>query len=217
MTFDEKRIYNTYLYVLRRVNNKPFTPRKDFSKIENTEKHIICSKLVVFFEKFQHINCESFFEAPFFVNETEYVDLSFYITQKAINTYKLFHSSFLIENVDSKVNLNKIKNSIKFIHFFSKKNKINMSDYISYYEKEATYPVFLKHLKERRISIFILFAFDDINDILSKIPSSELEIFDSNFKRLQYVKNKFFNSDKMRKNINFLKDYLKKNKHRLSY
>lgn len=89
----QKQLYNVHLSVSRSVKNQPFKLRKDFSKIDSKTDFCL-KKLSYFFETHKDIKPKDFFKAPYEIyTDTEYFDLKFFTTQRAINVYKIFMES----------------------------------------------------------------------------------------------------------------------------
>jgi hypothetical protein len=101
----QKKLYNEHLSVSRKAKNQPYKLRKDFSKID--EKTSFClKKLSYFFDLHKEIKPRDFFQAPYDIySDTEYFDLKFFTTQRAINVYKIF--------IESKKNVEETQNSAK--------------------------------------------------------------------------------------------------------
>ena len=107
MTDFEKLIYNHFLEVSKKVNNKPVRYRKDFSNFSD-EDYIYVNKLSRFFNKFKNINIKDFFEAPYFVYNENYFSLKFYLSPKAIKAYTNYSDNYILNNPDSKQTLQKL-------------------------------------------------------------------------------------------------------------
>tara|TARA_A100000171_G_scaffold16901_1_gene15409 strand:- start:439 stop:1071 length:633 start_codon:yes stop_codon:yes gene_type:complete len=209
MTEKEKIIYNNYLEVSKKINNKPVKYRKNFDNFPD-ENYILVNKLNAFFNKFQHLKIKDFFEAPYFVYNENYFDLKFYLSQKAIKAYTLYNDKFLLNNPDDSNTIKKMQESVKFIYDYCKENKIDIKDYLLV--KEGDYNVFLKHIKNRDIIIFILFAFNNFEKVLSSIDIEIKEMYSSNFSRLNYIRTKYYSSSKAKKIINNFKIFVEKSK-----
>ncbi len=209
MTKKEKIIYNNYLEVSKKINNKPVKYRKNFDNFPD-ENYILVNKLNAFFNKFQHLKIKDFFEAPYFVYNENYFDLKFYLSQKAIKAYTLYNDKFLLNNPDDSNTIKKMQESVKFIYDYCKENKIDIKDYLLV--KEGDYNVFLKHIKNRDIIIFILFAFNNFEKVLSSIDIEIKEMYSSNFSRLNYIRTKYYSSSKAKKIINNFKIFVEKSK-----
>ena len=209
MTEKEKIIYNNYLEVSKKINNKPVKYRKNFDNFPD-ENYILVNKLNAFFNKFQHLKIKDFFEAPYFVYNENYFDLKFYLSQKAIKAYTLYNDKFLLNNPDDSNTIKKMQESVKFIYDYCKENKIDIKDYLLV--KEGDYNVFLKHIKNRDIIIFILFAFNNFEKVLSSIDIEIKEMYSSSFSRLNYIRTKYYSSSKAKKIINNFKIFVEKSK-----
>ena len=203
----EKAIYNYFLEVSKKVNNKPVKYRQNFDNFPD-ENYIIVNKLSRFFKKFNHINIKDFFEAPYFVYNENYFELKFYLSPKAIKAYTLYNDNYLLNNPDNEKTLEKLQDSIKFIYNYCKLKNININNYINH--REGEYNVFLKHVKKRDINIFILFSFKSFEKIISKIDNEIKNMYSSNFNRLNYIRTKYYSSGKAKKIINNFKNYVEK-------
>ena len=209
MTEKEKVIYNNFLEVSKKINNKPVRYRKNFDNFPD-ENYILITKLSRFFSKFNHLKVKDFFEAPYFVYDENYFDLKFYLSQKAIKSYTLYNDKFLLNNPDDGKTLSKMQESIKFIYNYCKEKDINIKDYLTI--KEGEYNVFLKHIKNRDIIIFILFAFSNFEKVVGSIDTDIKNMYSSNFSRLNYIRTKYYSSSKAKKIINNFKIFVEKPK-----
>jgi len=209
MTDIEKVIYNNFLEVSKKVNNKPVKYRKNFDNFPD-ENYIIINKLSSFFYKFKHLKIKDFFEAPYFVYDENYFDLKFYLGPKAIKAYTLYNDKFLLNNPDDGKTLSKMQGSIKFIYNYCKEKNINIKDYLTI--KEGEYNVFLKHIKNRDVIIFTLFAFNNFEKVLGSIDTEIKTMYSSNFSRLNYIRTKYYSSSKAKKIINKFKIFVENQK-----
>ena len=205
----EKIIYNNFLEVSKKINNKPVKYRKNFDNFPD-KNFIIVNKLSKFFNKFKHLNIKDFFEAPYFVFNENYFDLKFYLSPKAIKAYTLYNDKFLLNNPDDEKTLSKMHNSVKFIYNYCKNKNININEYLLV--KEGEYNVFLKHIKNRDIIIFTLFAFSNFEKILSSIDNEIKNMYSSNFSKLSYIRMKYYSSSKAKKIINNFKIFVENQK-----
>lgn len=208
MTEFEKQVYNTHLIVSRAINNKPFRLREDFYSFESNPEYLYVKKMASFFKKHKHLNMKSFFEAPYFLYNEKYFSLEFYCTYKAVSTYTKYNENFLIENPDNKIVGEKIKESIKFISSFCKDKKIKLNEYINYKDSKTDNYSFLTHLKNRKINIFILFAFDKFDSVNRSINFNIKQLIAPQLIRIDYIRAKLYSSDIMKKNINLIKKYV---------
>jgi len=196
MTELEKSIYNKYLAVSRGQQNKPFKLRKDFSDFEENENYVYVKKLGMFFNRFRHIDMDEFFIAPYHIYESgEYFDLSFYVTPRALKVYTIFQTKKQEEPPDSKNQLAFIQRSLKFILAFCGDKNIQLSDYISY--KTDVTNDFLIHLKERKISVFVVFGLPGAEKILYSLPDDLRQMMFKNiFERIDTFRTRFAASSK---------------------
>ena len=205
----EKIIYNNFLEVSKKINNKPVKYRKNFDNFPDTN-FIIVNKLSRFFKKFNHLKIKDFIEAPYFVYDENYFDLKFYLSPKAIKAYTLYNDKFLLNNPDDEKTLLKMQESRKFIYNYCKEKDMNIKDYLSV--KEGEYNVFLKHIKNRDVIIFILFAFSNFEKVLGSIDTDIKTMYSSNFSRLNYIRTKYYSSSKAKKIINKFKIFVENQK-----
>lgn len=205
----EKIIYNNFLEVSKKINNKPVKYRKNFDNFPG-KNYIIINKLSSFFKKFNHLKIKDFFEAPYFVYNENYFDLKFYLSPKAIKAYTLYNDKFLLNNPDDEKTLLKMQDSIKFIYNYCKNKDINIKEYLLVNEGE--YNVFLKHIKNRDVIIFVLFAFNNFEKTLSSIDNEIKNMYSSNFTKLNYIRTKYYSSSKAKKIINNFKIFVEKSK-----
>jgi|TARA_A100000172_G_scaffold72739_1_gene53984 hypothetical protein len=201
----EKVIYNNFLEVSKKVNNRPVKYRKDFNNFPD-DKYIFITKLSRFFNKFDSIKIKDFFEAPYFVYGENYFDLKFYLSQKAIKAYTLYNDNYILNNPDSTNTLDKLKESVSFIYKYCKDNNIKLKDYLTY--KEGSFNVFLKHIKQRDINFFILFSFDNLNKVLDNIDISVKTIYSNNFNKINYLRTKYYSSSKAKIIVTNFKKYV---------
>lgn len=200
ITSTEKRIYNTFLAISRKKQNKPFKLRQDFENFEQDEKFPAIKKLAYFFERFPNIDINDFFLAPYsiYVNdENTYYDLQFYLSQKARAVYTMYMKKKESVDADSEENLKKCKDSLLFIYKFCKDKGCSVKEYLNIKEENSLLPAFAVHLKNRDINIYTLFAFEDFETKFFQIPSDLLEfIFGSLYTDFAQLRRKFVMSEK---------------------
>ncbi len=203
----EKVIYNNFLEVSKKVNNKPVKYRKNFDNFPDSN-YVYINKLSRFFNKFNHLKIKDFFEAPYFVYNENYFDLKFYLSPKAIKAYTLYNDNYLLNNPDDEKTLQKMQESVKFIYNYCKEKNINIKDYLTHNEGE--FYSFLKHIKNRDINIFILFSFKNFDKVIGSLDNEIKNMYSSNFNKLNYIRTKYYSSSKAKKIINNFKRYVEK-------
>lgn len=178
MTENEKNIYNIHLRISRSLKNEPFKLRKDFTDFEKDPRYFIIKKLNEFFDKYKHIEIETFFIAPYIIyKDTNYFSLDYFLTQKAIKAYRLYNLYLQNLHPDTDKQLDFIKQSLKFIYNFCKQEHIKIDDYINYKEKGSLVYSWVLHFKEHKICVYVLFCFSNFQSILYGIPKDEQELF----------------------------------------
>ena len=208
MTQLEKTIYNQWLIVSRSIDSKPFKVRADFSKFENNEAYPAVVKLANFFKRHNTLDIKTFLEAPYFIYDDKFFPLEFYSSMRAVKAYTRYHEDFLISNPDASVTLSFVKDSLVFISDYCAKHSIPISSYTSATEDKL--PAFIRHLGERKISTYILFAFDNIDSIIREYRGNlYVQAKCITLQRLNYVRTKLYTSSKLKTNIQKIKNYIK--------
>lgn len=174
MTYLEQNIYNTYLKTSRSRKNLPFKFRKNFSNFQDTEQYVYVKKLGLFFNKFPHIDMQMFFDAPYeMYPEDDSYDLRFYITPKAIKMYSLYIKQIDAKKPDSDEQIDFIKKSLMNIFVFCRDNNLQLSDYLNH--KTNNVHTFIMHIRERKVSLYILLCLPGFGEIIESYPNSQLE------------------------------------------
>lgn len=198
ITTIEKRIYNTFLAISRKKQNKPFKLRQDFDNFEEDEKYPAIKKLAYFFDRFPNIDINDYFLAPYaiYVNdENTYYDLSFYLSQKARAVYTMYIKKKESVDVDSEENLNKCKDSLMFIYKYCKDKGCSVSEYLNQKDDNSLLPAFAVHLKNRDVNVYALFAFEDFENKFFQIPADLLDfIFGGLYNDFAQYRRKFMMS-----------------------
>lgn len=175
VTPQEKRIYNTYLYISRTMRKKPFSPRKDFEDFRESD-HFHLKRIVTFLNKFSHIHAENYFKAPYVLYEdTEYFNLDFFSGMPAVKTYTMYMKTIQEKEPDSNEQLEFIQSSLKFIGSFCVRNKLILEQYPEH-KTGITYD-WMKHVKNHEVSIYSLMEFPQIFKIISEVSKDEQQLF----------------------------------------
>ena len=83
MTEIQEKIYNDYLRALGKVNDRPYKPRKDFTKLdEETQRYLY--RLELFFNQFKHLEPYQFFLASLEYKEVKFLPLGDYLKHSAV-------------------------------------------------------------------------------------------------------------------------------------
>lgn len=188
-----KRIYNYYLRAYRVNNDKPYKAKEDFSKFEQDENYIYVLKLEQFFKRYPHLLKYDFFNAPYQLYKDEkFFSLKYYASFKGLRNCIDYYASLLKNTPDDQIDF--IKESLKFITEFCLEKKIPISDYPFF--KTITQHDFLKHLKEHRISWYMVFGIPGMIDHLHKMDPDEFELYYGDSINLGELQFKFSTSKK---------------------
>lgn len=206
----EKKIYNLYLKALGEKQNRPYTPKKDFSNL--TESVIVTlKKLALFFENYKDVNPSLFFRAGFKHEDRNFLELSFFTSLKASRLYSKYVREKYVNSVDNEESVKDFKDGIIFIYDFMKDNDFTLSDYVNG-RNESGVPWFVIHLKKQNISFYHIHALD-IN--LDKFPADWRELLIEDFEDIFFAtKRNFENSLVMKKIGSKLNSFLKREKNR---
>ena len=206
----EKKIYNLYLKALGEKQNRPYTPKKDFSNL--TDGVIVTlKKLALFFENYKDVNPSLFFRAGFKHEDRNFLELSFFTSLKASRLYSKYVREKYVNSVDNEESVKDFKDGIIFIYDFMKDNDFTLSDYVNG-RNESGVPWFVIHLKKQNISFYHIHALD-IN--LDKFPADWRELLIEDFEDIFFAtKRNFENSLVMKKIGSKLNSFLKREKNR---
>ena len=200
----EKLIYNKYLIFSRR--GEGYKPRQNFDNFKEEDVSIL-QKLAYMFNTYKSINIDDFIEAPFKIYESDaYVPLSFFCTQRAKKCYTVYKQQKELTNVDGDSHIQKIKESLKFIYKFCKENTKNIKEYLTI--ENQSIPIFLQHLKEGNIDIYVIFGFNNYQVIIDSVPVDIISLmFDDLYSELERCYHRYAVSKKCKQVI---KDGIKK-------
>lgn len=170
-----EEIYNLWLRALRKKQNKPFRPRKNFLKIEEEDFYPFLAKLETFFRKHPHLLRFEFFWAPYEVypHSKNYYGLDFFASYKGLSTCVSYFRLKEQQNPDEQID--HIKDSLAFITKFCIEKGILFEQYAHY--KTISQNDCLKHLKNFQISWFLIYDIPGLIQILTCLPSDEFSLY----------------------------------------
>jgi hypothetical protein len=182
MTDFEKQIYNTYITITRRIQNKPSRKREDFTNFELDSKYISVKRLATLFTKHKEINIQLYFEAPYKIyKDATFFDLNYYASPRAIKAYTLYKKE--IENSDPDLFIEDVKKSLLFLANFCVANSIQLTDYIS--TTNGAIPQWVEHIKLGTINPYCLMELTGLYASLNTLTVEEqtllLGSFGTNF------------------------------------
>jgi hypothetical protein len=194
MTDFQKRIYNSHLAISRKMRDKPFRIRKDYSDMDQTKLDRLAS-LERFLISYQNIKIDDYFAAPYVIFEDDdYFDLDFYLTSKAKKAYSQYMKKIEMDDPDSESSLNRLVDSLKFVKNFCKEKNLTLKEYPLYIEDAL--PNMIDHLKNHHINMYALHA---LGVTKIEVENRILDFIFSDFWiTFQKTKNKFYLSRKMR-------------------
>jgi hypothetical protein len=195
---DIKLLYNTYLRISRKKQNKPFKLRQNWDGFDESENYLLVLKLKNFFDRNEVVNIEDFFLAPYEVYpEESFYDLHYYNTISAVKVYNIYCNMKANSDPDSEIQINSVLKGLKFIKSFCLENKIKLGEYLNFKQVGATTNSFIVHLKEKNISIYNLFAFSDFERVYGRIDGHILKfVLNDLSSKITIFRGKFYGSKK---------------------
>lgn len=182
-----EKVYNKWLAVTRSARNKPFSLRKDFSKIKEEDFYPYLEKLTDFFRRYPHLFRDEFFLAPFKMYDKDrgFYSIEFYASHKGIVTCSKYFQE--LENMSADEQVEEVRKSYKFIYKFCREKNIELREYPFY--STGYYPDFMIHLKNHEISYYTLFSFPAL---YYQVANMDLDVkhifFGENFKLSDFEK-----------------------------
>lgn len=150
----EQRIYNEHLKSSRSAANKPYKLRRDFSDIDSTTE-VYLKRISKILLKFTNISIVDYFHAPYAVYGTdEFFDLKFFTSPRALKAYSIYMQRESSADPDSDTILQRVVNSLHAVKEYCMQHKVTPAEYVSHTTGDL--PVFVVHLKERKLSTYIM-------------------------------------------------------------
>jgi hypothetical protein len=173
LTLLEKQLYNKHLIISRSQKNKPFKVRQNFEHIIDSAKFKHLNKLAILFKKHPEIDMDVFFSAPYqLYPDVDYFGLDYFASMRAIKSYTLYKKILTQRHPD--LQIEEIRNSLKFIACFCIANNIYLHEYI--FHKTADVFTWMKHYKENKINLYSVFCFQNVLSTATQV-SSEIRTF----------------------------------------
>jgi hypothetical protein len=214
LTALEKQIYNAYLIASRTSKNKPFKLRQNFNNIDD-KTYVILKKLSLLFQNNKNVSIEEFLKAPFvYYADTNYLDLQFFTTPKAIKCYTSYKRKLETLSPDSIENIDNCKQCCKFIMRYCVENNLTLNEYKSI--NSGTTPLVLQHLRDHNINFYVIHGLE-CDRIIRQVEPDLLEFFITDFNQLlNNTRINFQQSVKLkvviRESFQLIEDYLLKKK-----
>lgn len=176
LTERHKQIYNFYLRAFRVNNNNPFRAKKDFKDVlKDPEKMMALQKIDNVFDKYPAFCSNLYFDAPYKIyrDEKPFYPLKFYGSQKGISTCLAYVK--LLRNSNPEEQFEFIKESYKFVAEFCISKNIPLEHYPRYCSVAQN--DCLKHLKEHKISWFLIFSIPHFHSLMNNLPPDEFQLY----------------------------------------
>lgn len=173
MTEFEKDVYNKYLKALANGAGRPYKLRKNFDGFEDDPKFVKLQKIASYLTLNHQVNADLFFEAPYKLYELDdgkSYTLDFYTTRKAKGGYKKYLKWMELKNPDLDANLQFLKESIAFVYRYCSEHNLTFDEYMYY--SEGLTPAWMTHYFDRKVSIYLLLAFDKLSDTIFSMDST---------------------------------------------
>jgi hypothetical protein len=127
---------------------------------------------------------EMFFTSPYVVySADEFFDLQFFLTRKALTCFTLYCKQLETLEADTEENIEKVKESLKFIYKYCVDNNLTLTDYNNLIIGQM--PGVLSHLKEFKINFYILHGLN--NKQFQQVEKDLLEFIIPNFFKTYYI------------------------------
>ena len=197
----EKLLFNKHLAVSRSLKNKPFKIRKDFSKIEDTDKHKFLKRISNLIRKHPEIDINTFFEAPYkLYPDVEYFGLDYFSTMRAVKAYTTYKKQIFLQDPDSQ--LESVKESLKFIAHFCIENKILLHKYPTHTTSDMF--TWMTHYKQNKINVYSIMEFPNMFSSVQSLAEDVRSFFVGEFvEQFRHLRSMYVQSKE-------LQPYLKK-------
>lgn len=195
-----KNLYNIYLSATRSEKNKPYKKRSNFDNFETTKDYSVLIKLNHFFTKFPNIDKHLFFRAPFKIwKDKDYFPLEFYVTPAATRAYTLYKKQLSEYDPDSDESLEFIRSSLIYIAKHCNDNNVQLDKY-HLCQTGSTFD-WMKHVRHGKISLYVIFGFNNIDNIFHKIPFDERDLLLGDLADKFYHYKEKYNKSKLAKQL----------------
>lgn len=200
MTKEEQVVYNTYLRISRSRQGKPFKLRQQFDDL-NPESVVLCTKIAGILNRI-NAPVDDFITATYEIYGDDHYPLRHFASMRATKAYSIWLKKRRESNIDSSDTLDEIIKSALFIEEFCRENSLKIRDYPKAVSEDniSGIPLCLKHLKDGKISWYILFAFDNFDKYIRKVDTGLLKfMFGKDFHETNArMRTRFYHSDRVK-------------------
>lgn len=202
----QQRIYNSYLFAARAADNKPFRPRKDFSRLDS-KKHTELNKLETIIKQL-NVSPSVFFRNIYELCGNGYKDLGFFATSAALKLYTQSSKLNELKSPDSDISIEHTKTALLFIAKFCKQNDISVNNYLD--SRSASHYNYVVHLKEHSVNFYSIHCFEKNGYVMNKEDKELVQFLIPNFDKLyNLTKVKYLNSKKLRQTATLILSKIK--------
>ena len=192
----EQKIYNAYLRAQAEQCGRPYTARKDFSKMR--EKDVLqIKRLKLFFDNYKDVNPFQFFRAGFKYEVGTYPTLEYFNTLKATRLYAKHMREKYYEDVDNHESIKDFKDGILFIYNFIADNDLTLMDYKTCVNENGV-PWCIVHLKQQNISFYHIHSLEISEEVF---PQYYRELMTDEFEKTFYETKEAYENSKIMKEI----------------
>ena len=183
---NKEEIYNTWLKITARYNNRPYTKRTDFTTLKDDDR-VSLDKLYRIFSNFPGLNMERYFSAGYelygndFEDGKAFIPLCGFATAVALKNYKIFSDSLIEKKMTDKSVMRDILDGFLYIKNKCESNNWRLSHYIGNCDNKLTYE-WVVDFASHKISVyniiaFELIGFDTANAVRKTVPPKDIEVF----------------------------------------
>lgn len=183
---NKEDIYNTWLKVTARYNNRPYKKRVNFDTLKEDDK-VSLDKLYRIFNNFPGLNMERYFSAGYelygndFEDGKAFIPLCGFATAVALKNYTIFSNSLSDKKMTDKSVMQDILNGFLYIKSKCENNSWKLSHYIGSCDDKLTYEWILDYADHKispyNIVAFDLIGFDTSSAVRKTVPTNETEVF----------------------------------------
>lgn len=176
ITERQKAIYNLYLKAFRVNNGGGWRAKKNFADVEkDPAKMISLQKLEQVFEKYPAFFSDTYFNAPYkiYSDEEKYYSLNFYSSFKGISTCIAYYKTLLQSSPEEQFDF--MRDSYAFVGRFCASKGIPLERYTAHCSVAQN--DCLIHLKEHKISWYLVFSIPHFYELLHNLPRDEFELY----------------------------------------
>lgn len=183
---NKEDIYNTWLKITARYNNRPYKKRVDFGSLKEDDK-VALDKLYRIFDNFPGVNIDRYFSAGYELHKNDFdsgnafIPLREFATPSALKHYHIFTSSMSNKKMTDTGVMQDVLNGFLYIKSKCESNNWKLSHYIGSHDDKSTYEWVLDYANHKispyNIIAFDLIGFDTASAVRRTVLASEIGVF----------------------------------------